>query len=225
VAREIILRNGFADRVRLVAKHSSDLAVGVDLVRPADVMVSEIISNNMVGEGVLQAVEQTVRRLTQPKAQIIPARGVIRIALAEDRRAHRHQMARVEGFDLSPFNRLASACYPIKVGDDRLMLRSEPGDLFRFDFQSGGPFPESRAVAPLLTDGGRVNGIAQWIRLEMDDEINYENSPAAGTTSAWDVLFYPLMRPTECAAGEIFTVHGAHDRATLRVWAEVPQLP
>ena len=85
VASEIIAGNGLADRVRIVAKHSADLAVGVDLDEPVDVLVSEIVTNNMVGEGVLPAIEQAARRLIRPDAQIIPARGIVRVALAEDR--------------------------------------------------------------------------------------------------------------------------------------------
>ena len=184
VASEIIACNGFTDRIQIVAKHSADLAVGVDLDEPADVLVSEIVSNKMVGEGVLPAIEQAARRLIRADARIIPARGVVRVAFAEDRERHRHQIGIVDGFDLSRFNRLAGPYYGISVGNERLVLRSEPGDLFRFDFQSGGPFPEARAAVSLSASGGTVNGIAQWIRLEMDEDGWYENRPGAGTAFA-----------------------------------------
>jgi hypothetical protein len=82
----------------------------------------------------------------------------------------RSHSARLSAFSFirSGFNRLASPRYRIRVGDARLHLRSEFGDLFTFDFQSGGPFPESRAQVALTTKGGRINGIAQWIFLQMD---------------------------------------------------------
>jgi hypothetical protein len=38
----------------------------------------------------------------RPGAPAIPARGVVRVSLAEDREAHHRQMHIVEGFDLSP---------------------------------------------------------------------------------------------------------------------------
>ena len=224
VASEIIAGNGLADRLRIVAKHSADLAVGVDLDEPVDVLVSEIVTNEMVGEGVLPAIEQAARRLIRPDAQIIPARGIVRVALAEDRDSHRQQIGMVDGFDLSRFNRLAGPCYRISVGNERLTLRSNPGDLFCFDFQSGGPFPEATAAVPLSASGGIVNGIAQWIRLAMDEDGWYENRPTVGTSSAWDVLFYPLQRPIEMAAGDKLTVCGAHDRLSLRIWAEAPEV-
>lgn len=203
--------------------HTADLILDVDFDGPIDVLVSEIVSNNMVGEGVLPAMEQAARRLVRPDAQIIPARGIVRVALAEDRDAHRQQVGMVEGFDLSRFNRLATPSYPISVGKERLMLRSEPGDLFRFDFQSRGPFPEATGAVGLSASGGIVNGIAQWIRLEMDADGWYENRPAVGTSSAWAILFYPLQRPIEVEAADKLTVCGEHDRQSLRIWANLRQ--
>lgn len=224
-ATEIVANNGYADRIRVIPMQSGDLEVGVNLDWHADVLVSEIVSNNMLGEGVLTAMEQAVRRLVKPGAKIIPARGTIRVALAEDRKFQTRQMGVVDGFDLSPFNRLAAPNYRIKVGDNRLGLRSGAADLFCFDFSSGGPFPEAIAAVPLSSSGGRVNGIAQWIRLELDKDGWYENAPDTGpANSAWAVLFYPLARPIEMAAGDILTVHGSHDRSSLRVWAQLPEL-
>jgi type III protein arginine methyltransferase len=223
MASEIIAGNGFADRVDVVAKASSDIALGVDLDWRADVLVSEVVSNDLLGEGVLPAMEQAVRRLLNADAQIIPARGIVRVALAEDREVDKERMGIVHGFDLSRFNRLRAPYCRINVGNERLLLRSEPADLFRFDFQSGGPFPEARGAVSLSASGGVVNGIAQWIRLEMDDHGSYENAPAIDAWSAWDVLFYPLMRPVEMTKGETIKVCGVHDRLSLRIWAALPE--
>ena len=223
VASEIIARNGFANRVRVVAKNSADLAAGIDFDGLADVLVIGNASNNIVSDGALPAAEQAVRRFVRPGARIIPARGVVRVALAEDRQAHEQQTGIVDGFDLSPFNRFSAPHYQIRIGEKRLVLRSVSADLFRFDFQSGGPFPEARAVVSLSTSGGLVNGIVQWIRLEMDEDGWYENMPAVGATSAWAALFYPLMRPIDMAKGGTLTVCGSHDRLSLRIWAQLPE--
>jgi hypothetical protein len=153
---------------------------------------------------------------------VIPAKGAIRVALAEDRRAQNKQMSFVEGFDLSPFNRLAPPCYQFSEHKERAVLRSEPADLFRFDFRSGGPFPEARGTVVLSTSGGLVNGIAQWIYLEIDEELRHEfpveKNSALGTT------FYPLMRPIEMAPGDTLTVCGSHDRQSIRIWGEIGEM-
>jgi hypothetical protein len=54
--------------------------------------------------------------------------------------------------------------------------------------------------------------------------MKIENRPTAGTTSAWAVLFYPLKQPIELALGDRLTVCGAHDRLSLRIWVEVPEV-
>jgi hypothetical protein len=120
------------------------------------------------------------------------------------------------------FNRLAAPRYTIHCGDERLALRSEPTDLFRFDFQSGGPFPGARASVLLSASGGVVNGIAQWLSLELNDEVRYENLPSKGAFSIFGVVFYPLRKPIKMAPGANLLVCGAHDRHSLRIWAEVP---
>jgi protein-L-isoaspartate O-methyltransferase len=222
-ATEIIDRNGFADRVRVIAKSSIDLELGVDFAGPADVLIWDTLGNNMIGAGALPVIEHATRRLMRPGAPAIPARGTVRIALAEDRDSHLRQMHIVEGFDLSPFNRLAAPRYTISIGDERLALRSEPANLFHFDFQSGGPFPEAQALASLSTSGGLVNGIAQWLRFELDNEIWYENLPSKGAFSVFAAVFHPLRMPVEMDPGAKLLVHGAHDRQSFRIWAEVPQ--
>lgn len=218
-AREIVALNGFADRVHVVAKKSYDLDPGADMGGLADVLVSEIISNTMVGEGALPVTEHAVRVLLKPGARIIPARGLVRVALAYDAKFHRTRMDTIDGFDLSPFNRLAGASYRVPRGDARLTLLSAPVDLFDFDFQSGGPFPAATVATKVTSKGGRANGLAQWIALQMDENGWYENNPILGTSSAWAVMFWPFLAPRDCPRGTTVEVSGSHDSDQLRIWA------
>jgi type II protein arginine methyltransferase len=221
-ASDVIACNGFADRIQLVAKHSANIEVGIDIKGPADVLISDLVADDVVSLGVLPTIEQAARRLLSPGAHIIPARATVRVCLAEDQHADCKRMGLIEGFDLSPFNRFAMHCQSRPVGAEGMVMRSEADDLFSFNFQSGGPFPESRAAVSLSATGGRVNGLAQWVLVEMDDEGWYENRPVAGVgPTASAVMFHPLVRPIEPARGEIVTVCGAHDRASLSIWAEV----
>ena len=218
-AQEIVAFNGFADRVHVVAKKSYDLIPDADMGGLADVMVSEIISNNMVGEDVLSVTEHAVRVLLKPGAKIIPARGLVRVALAYDAKFHLARIGTIDGFDLSPFNRLATSFYRLPRGDTRLTLMSAPVDLFDFDFQSGGPFPAATAAKTLTSSGGRANGVAQWIALRMDESGWYENDPVPGTSSAWAVTFWPFAVPRDCAPGTAVQICGSHDRHRLSIWA------
>ncbi len=102
-ARTIVARNGYEGRVRVIAKKSSDLDVEADLGGRADLFVSEIVTNSLLGEDMLPLTEHAVRELLVPGAQVIPRRGLVRVALARDEKFERHRMDTVDGFDLSPF--------------------------------------------------------------------------------------------------------------------------
>jgi SAM-dependent methyltransferase len=219
-AGQIVARNGYADRVRIIAKHSDTLDANADMGGRADVLVSEIVSNNLLGEDVLSAHERAMRDLLKPGAKVIPAGGRIRVALAEDARDGLHRLGEIAGFDLSSFNELSEPVRQIRPGHERLALRSEPADLFAFDFASPNYCAPSAMNIDLASNGGRVNGVAQWIALKLDEGTIYENRPAAGAQSCWAVLFYPLEKSIQTMPGEIIRVYGAHDRHNLTIWAQ-----
>lgn len=219
-ARRVIARNGYAEQITVIGKHSADLDVEQDMGGLADLMVSEIVSNDMLAEAALPAHEQAVRRLLQPGAPIIPARGTVRAALAFDSKHAHRRMGEIAGFDLSPFNSLAVQRYQISVGDPRISLNSEAVDLVNFDFQGGGPYPEQTTRATLTVDEDGANGIVQWIQLDMDGEGVYENDPRYAKNSCWALQFYPFSQTMHPCKGQQVTLVCAHDRQTLRIWAE-----
>ncbi|MCC8429678.1 50S ribosomal protein L11 methyltransferase [Reyranella aquatilis] len=217
VAAEIVERNGYADRITIVGKNSRDLAVGTDLAEPVDILVSEIVTNDLLAEDVLGCLEDAVGRLTRPDAAIIPSHGAVRIALAHYGKPASPNLASVQGFDLSPME-ILDGRIALAAGNRNLDLRSEPADLFAFDFASGGPFDNHRASVTLTATGGPVNGIVQWIRLRMDAEGVYENRPGPGATSCWGVMFQRLPSVLDMRPGDTLTVQGARDRTALWMW-------
>jgi type II protein arginine methyltransferase len=219
-AAEIVALNGYADRIRVVAKHSDKLDVEADMGGRADILVSEIVSNNLLGEFVLAAHERAFRDLLKPVAHAIPARGAVRVALAHDRREDQIDLANVSGFDLSSFKTLAQPTRQIRVGHERLSLRSEAADLFVFDFESAQYCVPAQSSRLCRSAGGPVNGIAQWIALQLDDVTRYENRPAPGANSCWAALFYPFPATVDTVAGQQIRIFGSHDRQSLTIWAE-----
>jgi len=219
-AREIVVRNGLADRVRVIAKHSDKLDVEADLGGPVDILVSEIVSNDLLGQDVLPAHQRAVRDLLKPGGRVIPARGAIRVALAEDLRDDNERLGEIDGFDLSPFNALMPPVRRIGVGHERLKLRSDVADLFVFDFGASQFCAPARASAACVATGGRVNGIAQWIALDMDGDTRYENRPAPDATSCWAILFHPLLHPIDASPEQEIRVFGSHDRHQVLIWCD-----
>jgi len=218
-AERVLEANGFAGRIKLIGKHSSELDLDRDLGGPIDVLVSEIVSNNLIGEGCLAVMEEAAPWL-KPDGRMIPQAGIVRVALAWSEAARKHAMGKAEGFDLSPFNTLAVRAREHAVGDPEIEIRSSTADLMRFDFLSGGPFRPQETRATVVSDGRPANGIVQWILLQMDDTIVYENHPGPGVQSCWAALFYPLDEILESSSGEEVRIVGTHDRTSLFLWVE-----
>jgi hypothetical protein len=219
-AAEIVALNGYADRVRVVAKHSEMLDAEADMGGRADILVSEIVSNNLLDQHVLPAHERAVRDLLKPGAQVIPARGTVRVALAHET-GEKNDLTDISGFDLSAFNTLAQPVRKFSVGHKQLSLRSDAAALFVFDFASARYCAPAKVSLVRRSAGGEVNGIAQWIALELDDVTHYENCPAPGAGfSCWAVLFYPFAQAVHTVPGQEFRIFGTHDRRSLTVWAD-----
>ena len=215
-ARANVAANGFADRVTVVNKHSS-LVELADVGGPADILVSEIVSNDLLSEGTLPAHEDAVPRLLKPGGAVIPVRGRIRIALMDDGGTAQPDLGLIDGFDLSAFNRLRRPYRDIPVGSPAITLRSAATDLFAFDF-AGGPWQGQRGEAVIASRGGRVSGVVQWIALDLDDRERYENHPGPDATSCWGAIFWPFARSVMSAPGESFTIGACHEGNRVRIW-------
>lgn len=219
-ARENIAINGFADRVTVVNKHSTMVELA-DVGGPADVLVSEIVSNDMLSEGTLLAHEDAVPRLLKPGGAVIPVRGQIRIALVDDGGAAQADLGLIDSFDLSAFNKLRQPYRNIPIGNASIALRSAATDLFTFDFANG-PWRGERRATIVASQGGRVSGVLQWIALDLDDRERYENSPRPGATSCWGAIFWPFAVPVMSAPGESFAIGACHEGNRVRIWRGDP---
>ena len=218
-AEATIAANGYADRVRVLAKDA--LAVTADdLGGRMDLLVSEIVSNDVLGEHVLPLHEHAARHLLKPGAQAIPARAIARVALAEDLLFDARRLGTVDGFDLSPFNRLAAPVTPIRVQDRRLELRSTSADLMAFDLAAPGYSAPAGASVEVEATGGRVNGIVQWLALDLDAETPYEAGPGAEAPCTWGLMFHALPTPIETRPGDRLRIHGSHDRVRITIWGD-----
>jgi predicted O-methyltransferase YrrM len=215
-ARAVIGRNGLADRIKVIAKASTELEIGVDMAGLADLLIWDNLANNLIGVGALPAIEDAKRRLLRPGAKLIPAKAAILAALCEDRKLPSRRMAVVDGFDLSPFNMLAKPAYTIPTTSEGLEIRSPAARLFEFDFGNQDFIGPALASEPVVARGGRVNGIVQWLEFTLDEFDTYETRPGMAAP-AFGVEFHPLGEPFEAPAGALFTILGSHDRERLHI--------
>lgn len=218
-ARAIIAANGFADTIEVHACHSGMLDRDL-LGYGADMVVSEIFSADLLEEGVLRSLEHARAELCAPGALFIPDNASIRVALA-DHPDPLLPIGNVEGFDLAPFAAHVQATDHFGQNDPRLVLRSEPADLARFEFRADLPLPaEGRAEVTLRTTGGRVRGVAQWLRIGFGPDNVYENGPGAHESAHWSILHHPFAEPREMAAGSTQRIAGWYCGERLVIWPD-----
>lgn len=224
MAEENVRVNGAAARISVVAKNSRELSIGDDLDSPVDVVVSEIVDNTLLAEGVLETHRDVVDRLLRPGGHVIPAIGSIKAALAYDPSLDRRLMASHSGFDLSAFNRLHNANYLLPVKSPGLRLMSEPATLFRFAFGEPGTWPGMTVKRAVPVSAGTANTIVQWIRLEMiadgRPESIYEVDPREDNTSSWGLSCWMLERELTLTAGGTVDLCASRTDTHLRVWLE-----
>lgn len=222
-ATDIVALNGYADQVRVINKKSTDLDPKADLDGRVDLLVSEIIAGNLLSEGVLPVMTDAVARLLAPGGRMIPEAGQVVVSLVDLADWGRRSMGEVSGFDMRPFNRLQNPVRKIGTGSKAITLRGEAADMFGFDFTTGGPWRSRQNSVELVADGERVNGVIQWIRLQIDAETVHENRPAPGAMSSWAALAVPFERAITPPAGTKIRVNGAHDDHSVRIWVDERQ--
>ncbi|MFM9971987.1 MAG: tetratricopeptide repeat protein, partial [Burkholderiales bacterium] len=214
-AKRIIAENGLGERINAIAKVSNDLKIGVDIGVPADILVSEVLSSELLGEHVLPSIEDAKRRLLKPGGRIIPAEGSIKIALIGGAAigANLH-VSKVHGFDLGHFNSIVQRKQGITRNDLDIEFFTDDVEAFHFDFQNVAFHPgESKLLRIPVKTTGLCFGIIQWIRLQMDANTVFENHPSIkAAASGWQHLAYVFPAPVELKADQIVKVAAVHDR-------------
>lgn len=217
VAKEIIELNGFGKSVEVLAKASKDISIGKDLTDKADLIVSEVISNEFLGEGVLDTVEDAKKRLLAPDGRMIPESGCIMINLVGGEAIGKKlYIGDVLGFNLEPFNKIK----PRKISIDQQMnsveLFTNDAVAFQFNFQEKDQFPrEVKTLELKLQKTGKCFGIIQWVLLRLVDEIVFENHPVKQVAeSAWHPMFYPFYKPLNLTKNQVIQIQATHNRTS-----------
>jgi hypothetical protein len=216
-AAEIVARNGFGERVKVIPKRSTQLAVGVDLPERADLLISEILSDKLLEEGVLSSTAHARRHLLKPGGIMIPRAiaAVVRLAGGDFLR-EATMVGRIDGFDLTPFNRFVANSISLSMEAGQMESYSDDIEVFRFELMADNHRPEERQLRITARRTGTAIGLLQWLRLQLDDTASFENRPMDTVTpSAWRQVFYPFTRPVELREGETLTLWAAHDLVSM----------
>jgi hypothetical protein len=217
LAERNIRQNGYHDRVHVVAKHSRALTVGRELPRRADLLVSEIVANLLLGEGVLDAVVDARQRLLADDAPSIPAQGRVCVELVSGSLGDREPVHSVAGLDISAINVVAPWAQTVSR-DTGLQALSDPVEFFVFDLSGRHATPPRKTSAPLkVRHPGLAVGLRAWMSIQLDDET--ELAGAAPDVSSWGQQFFRLRTPRVVVPGDHVDVHASHGHDALTLWA------
>lgn len=214
VATETVARNGYADRISVVPRLSTQLTVGEDgdLHEKADVFVSELINVGMLAPRMLSVLQHARTHLVKPGGTVIPRASTVYGMLVETPELARiNPLRQIDGFDMSAFDVFRSPGYQqIDLAADAHTPLSDSFDALAFDFTQAMPEEGERVLTVVATKAGTAHGVAFWFDLFMDDEVVY-HSASLSRTNHWKQAVMFFDQPRAVAAGDLVTVSARWD--------------
>ena len=211
-AKRIISSNGYEKQISVINKNSTELVIGQDLPKKADLIISEILSAGFVGEGVRKTMLDANNRLLKKDGKIIPELGLIRVALVENNKevSEAVSVSNSQGFDLSEFNSITQDEFSLHLKGQPNFL-SDPIDAFSINLYNNEEImKEEKVLKVKVTKSGDCIGIVQWLKVQIYQDIEYENKPGE-TFSHWPTPLYRFDQPVSVKAGEIIEIRAFLD--------------
>ena len=208
-AKKIIHKNGYQKKINIINKKSTEIKIGEDIPRKADILISEILSSEFVGEGVRESVTDAAKRLLKENGRIIPQSGCIKIALLGDTREIRQSIYANKscGFDLSDFNSISQSKFMLKLKEKPRIL-SDAVDAFTINTDNINSYSNEEKVIRLQANqDGLCLGLIQWIKVKLYGDIEYENKPYK-VQSHWGTPIYVFDEPIELKKRQFFDIKG-----------------
>ncbi|XP_075517944.1 protein arginine N-methyltransferase 1.6 isoform X4 [Primulina tabacum] len=81
--RKVLRANGMDRKIRVINKRSDELEVGTDIPFRADVLVSEILDSELLGEGLIPSLQHAHEKLLVENPKTVPYRATIYGQLSE----------------------------------------------------------------------------------------------------------------------------------------------
>lgn len=219
MAQQIVAQNGYADRITVHAKPSTELTIGAELDGPADILVSEILSSDLLTEKVLDTFEDAHRRLLARDALVIPnAASAMGCLVASDTLTDYAFVGEVSGFDLSAFAAFAPQRLPIHGTMTAWQRLSDDIELVRLDLTRKQHDAALAGMRIPVTASGRAIGIVQWMHIDLWEGVTFDNHPDGYADGGWLQVLHSFPEPIDVVAGEHLDIAVGHDRITLILW-------
>ena len=219
-AREVVAANGLGDRIKLIAKHSTDLRIGPDLSERAEVLVTEVFGTAAINELVIPTVTHAHAQLLQPGATVVPNAASVRAYLAGGPALEGYFFVdRPAGFTIAAFNDFARLRMDLQVNCVPHYVLSDDFEAYRLDLTRPPQQSEKRVIEVVATRSSRCFGVVQWLRLDLVEGLVYENRPSpSAPIDGWGHMLYRFSAPIEVAVGDRIRLAVQHNRKTLLIW-------
>ncbi|KAK6274957.1 hypothetical protein POUND7_004666 [Theobroma cacao] len=191
--RKVLHRNGIGKNINLINKRSDELEVGVDIPSRADVLVSEILDSELLGEGLIPTLQHAHDKLLVENPLTVPYRAVTYGQLVESPYLWKlHDLFGSEakasdGIHLVPTGletviHFKLQQHPMHCDAIRkeIKLLSEPFKIFEFDFWKRPDSHGKTKVQIKMTDTGCIHAVVSWWILQLDREgtVFYSTAPS-----------------------------------------------
>lgn len=236
-AKEVLTSNGYRNKVRLIAKRSTEITVGPDGDMPhrANVLVTEVFDTELIGEGAISTFNHAHKHLLEKHCLVIPSKAVVYVQLVQSKLIH--------GWHKPPTIQMTTDL-PIVPPDDAVkctgsgnvldlqlsqldgkdvQFLTDAHSIARFDFSCANPIPEHNVFLEELSVifSGECHAILFWWDLEMDNKgpVVLSCAPSwihpEGKLQPWrdhwlQAVYFP-RNSIQCRKGECVTVQCSHD--------------
>jgi 16S rRNA G966 N2-methylase RsmD len=216
-ARAVAEANGLGDKVDVI----QDWSTQVSLAERADVLVSEIIGDDPLGERVLEIFLDARKRFLKPDARLIP--GELRLFGIPLSLTKAHYERRVPthatfdrwknwyGIDFSPLERIGRDV-PHVVFVDPVSVRgltavADPVLLAQLQLSTFDSLIVDEATEAVAASAAEVNALAVYFEATLSRSNVLSTNPATtDLESSWSLPMWLLKQPIELEAGERFSI-------------------
>lgn len=204
IARQVVEINGMSDRITIIAKHSSELCVGVDIEQRVDVVMSEIMDCGLIGEGLLSTVRHARDHLLAEGGTLLPRSGRLSgYLISSAAAACLNKIDLAAGFDVSLFNRIATpGHFPIRLKYWPHEVMSETVELMSCDLATDSLDDSGcRLIHIPIIATGTAHALVAWFDLDLGFGVRIRNSPE-NVRSHWHQAIISFDSPIHVTRGQ-----------------------
>lgn len=213
MARRVFEANHLADRITVIEAQSTD----VELPERADVLISEIIGDDPLGEDILVATNDAILRLLKPSARVIPSRislyalpfaapaAFVSRTIPDSTTLHgwREQY----GVDFSPLLAGASVqSHHARISSCKTrewQALSHPVELASLDLSVPNPLTLEARGRFQIEQSSALNAILLYFSARLAPDVDLSTAPALATaTSNWSSVVWLPGTPRPVSPGD-----------------------